>query len=511
MGKNAKIIIFSLIAIAVLGGVAAVLMLTAPEKTEQPENNEFAQPSSSSDGVQLKLCSREEADVSMIEVTNDSGSYTIKPSGSTDADGGIIWTVDGLEEAPLDNSVISTAVGYACTVDAKEFAETLSDPSDLAKYGLDEPAATVKTIFSDGSDFTFMLGDSVPNVTTAVYMTPDRENIYTAYVSRTSVFSENKLTYVSRAVTPAYDQSAGEEVIKLTVERSDLEEPIVIDFIPEGEGEEVHVYSYRMTSPYSAYIDFTDGTGFVYSPFGLTASTVLDVGIGETEMNATGMNDPTCKISVVSNIRSFDVTVGNPIYNTVTGEDGVDREVLQGYYGISGEHPGVMYFFEAGSVAAVTTDPAKILSKLFLMPYILSLESVEYSDNTGRSVAIGIERIPSENEDEKDSENYYVNGELWDTQQVKNLYQYFISAAGEELYLDEDRGDFIAEIVYNYRDKSQGIGGKDTVRFYSSNTDRKVIISMNGENLFKTRQMYATQLLANITSFLDGGEIISTY
>ena len=35
MGKNAKIIIFSLIGLAVLGGVAAVLMLTAPADKPQ--------------------------------------------------------------------------------------------------------------------------------------------------------------------------------------------------------------------------------------------------------------------------------------------------------------------------------------------------------------------------------------------------------------------------------------------------------------------------------------------
>ena len=32
MGKNAKIIIFSLIGLAVLGGVAALLIFTAPQK-----------------------------------------------------------------------------------------------------------------------------------------------------------------------------------------------------------------------------------------------------------------------------------------------------------------------------------------------------------------------------------------------------------------------------------------------------------------------------------------------
>ena len=36
MGKNAKIIIFSLVGLGVLGGVAALLMLTAPQPEEIP-------------------------------------------------------------------------------------------------------------------------------------------------------------------------------------------------------------------------------------------------------------------------------------------------------------------------------------------------------------------------------------------------------------------------------------------------------------------------------------------
>ena len=84
-------------------------------------------------------------------------------------------------------------------------------------------------------------------------------------------------------------------------------------------------------------------------------------------------------------------------------------------------------------------------------------------------------------------------------------------AAGEELYLEEPKGELLATVVYTYADKTKGDNGVDTVRFYESTDDRKVIINLNGENLFKTRQMYITQLFSNVDSFLSGGEIILTY
>ena len=147
------------------------------------------------------------------------------------------------------------------------------------------------------------------------------------------------------------------------------------------------------------------------------------------------------------------------------------------------------------------------------MPYIFDLESVDYSDSEGHKLDLGIRLIQKAIPEESKAEisEFTVNGEKWDESRFKNLYQYLISAAGEELYLDTDKGELIAEVVYNYIDKAKGFGGKDTVRFYTSNTDRKVIIELNGENVFKTRQLYATQLLSNIESFLNGGEIILTY
>ena len=178
---------------------------------------------------------------------------------------------------------------------------------------------------------------------------------------------------------------------------------------------------------------------------------------------------------------------------------------------MTSEVPNVIYKFDGSSIPSLTVQPQEIMSKLFLMPYIYSLDSIDYSDSEGRKINIGIETIKSADEEVGDIHKFTVNGETWDEQACKDIYQYLISASGEELYFDEDKGDLIAEIVYNYKDKADGVDGRDTVRIYSSNTDRKIILNLNGENLYKARQIYATQLLKNTESFLNGGTIPLTY
>lgn len=512
MGKNAKIIIFSLIGLAVLGGVAALLMLTAPKEEQTPvKHDEFAEPVTASENVDLVLCSREKKDVKSVKIANEQTTFSIVPSGNTDATGDIIWTIEKLASAPLDTSLLDTAVGNAISVEAKEFAEEVSDSSELAKYGLDKPKASVSTTFSDGSEFSYMIGNDVPNSATALYMSPDGKKVYTMYKSKTSSYTTDEYGFVSHVATPAYDQNSGEEVMKLTVERVDLDQPIVLEnIIPEDE-DSIAVYSYRMITPYSAYIDLTDGPSFVYSIFGVNASEVIATDLREEEYGLVGLDKPNCVITAETNKKTYVLTLGAAATEEVTDDEGNTSQRITGFYGISSEVPGVLFMFDTSSIPALSVNPSKLLSKLFLMPYIFDLDSIDYSDNTGRKLNIGI-KVVSEGEANKEAVNEFtLNGEKYDEQGCKDLYQYFISAAGEELYLDSGKGDLIAEITYNYKDRSDGIDGKDTVRLYNSDTDRKVVIELNGENLFKTRQMYATQLLANIDRFLNGEKVVLTY
>ena len=512
MGKNAKIIIFSLVGLGVLGGVAALLMLTAPQPEETSKPDEFATPVSSTADAELALSDRDEQDVKSVVIDNADGAFTVVPSGNTDANGDVIWTIEGMPaSAPLETGSLSTAVGYAASFEAREFAEEVSDSSELAKYGLDTPKATVKTTFGDDTGFTLMIGDDVPNTTTAVYVTPDGKKVYTAYKSRVSSYMNNEFSFVSTEATPAYDQSGSEEVMKLTVERVDLEDPIVLENILTNEEGAIEVYSYRMMSPYSAYVDLTDGPTFAYSAFGITAEKVIAVDLSEADYPLFGLDIPNCVITTETNMKTYTVTIGGAIKEEVENEDGTTTEKLTGFYGISSEHPGILYRFSRDSISALSVDPAKLISRLFLMPYIYDVDSIDYSDNTGRSIELGIKLVEESGENKDEVAEFTVNGEKCEESAFKNLYQYLISASGEELYLDEDKGELIAEITYNYIDKADGVDGKDVVRLYESNTDRKVIINLNGENLFKTRRMYATQLFSNIESFLNGGEIVLTY
>ena len=106
---------------------------------------------------------------------------------------------------------------------------------------------------------------------------------------------------------PAYDTSGDETVLKMTVERVDLPEPIVIESIETDEesGDTIQVYSYRLTSPYTAYADLTDSADFIYGLFGLTAVSAESVDPSESDIETAGLNNPNCVVTVETNKKTY--------------------------------------------------------------------------------------------------------------------------------------------------------------------------------------------------------------
>lgn len=495
MSKNKQILIFSGIGLLVLGGVAAVLMLTAPEKEPDPADDTAVEEQVDE---RLVLTEKTAADVVSIHVKNLNDEYDIVKNGEE-------WTISGIESAAILTDSLSALVTNVSAMTADQVVE--ENAAELSKYGLTAPEAEITVDYGDGKR-TFLVGNETPTSSSTVYFCEKgNSTVFTYKKSQISGFSGDKFSFVSTAAMPAYDQQTGEEVTKFIIERADLEEPIVIEQIPAPGEDEIAVFSYELTSPYNAYADLTDAPNFIYSLFGLTANRVAWYGMEERDYEISGINNPNCIFTLETNKKTYTITLGNAVAEEVADENGNVTTKIAGFYGMSSEVPDTLFLFSADSIPAFSIQAESIISRLFLMPYIYSLESVEYSDNKGQEFTLGFETLKGEGEDGTDIHNHYLNGELYDEQKIKNMYQYLIAASGDDLYMEEEKGELLATVTYNYADEGEA---SDVVKFYSSD-DRKVIINVNGDNLFKTKQIYINQLYSNVESFLNGGEIVLTY
>ena len=228
----------------------------------------------------------------------------------------------------------------------------------------------------------------------------------------------------------------------------------------------------------------------------------------DKDYEVAGLNAPTAVITMLYLNKEYTITLGAPLVSKTENSDGTVTTTLAGYYGTFSEDPDVLYEFTASSVPWATMDVEDCMARLFLLPYIYSLDGIVYKDSE-RTIEFDVKKTAAAGEDEKDTYEFYMDGErIEDEDKFKELYQYFISAYGEEIYTDEEKGGFICSLTYKYSDPNRA---DDTVSFYNSDIDRKTIIAVNGENLFKTRQMFSTRLVENMENYLNGGEISLNY
>lgn len=493
--KNFRIILFSVIGLIVLAAVVLILSLTAPEDEEDKET----EVTTTTVDPALVMQPEDNGGIESIYVENSLGSFTVERL-QTDA-GEAKWAVKGMEH--IDESLwIQTSFDtLAKSLDDMKARSVIEEnPTDLAQYGLASPRAKAVVNYSSGSSFTLLIGDIVTSGSANYVKVEGRDTVYSYYsYSLSSVTENDAMSFINTAAMPSFDSSNAPEIKKVTVTRKDLDEPIILEALPEVPEDSIQVYAYAFTSPYDIYLDLTEGNTYLNAMFGLTATKAVYVDPTEEQMKETGLDDPFCEVDMLAGENIYRLFIGNSVTEEVTDEaTGVTSTEIKGFYGISNKVKNVIYYFDADKVVWATMEPTRYMSKLFLMPYIYDLDTVTYRDVNCEFTAV----VEGGAEDGK----LLLNGEEANIEKFKPFYQFLVSCRGEEIYTEEERGDFIAEFSYTYDDSRD----KDIVTLYGSD-DRSVIIAVNGKNIFKTRWNYQTRLLENAQAYLSGGEIIQNY
>lgn len=489
--KNFRIILFSVIGLVILAAVVVVLSLTAPKDEEDNE----AEITTTTIDPALVMQPEEKGSIESIYVENSLGSFTVDRTGEE------TWVVKGMEN--IDESLwVQTSfetLAKALT-DMKARSVIEEEPSDLAQYGLASPQAKAVVNYSDGGSFTLLIGDVVTSGSANYVKVEGKNTVYSYYsYSLSSVTENDAMSFINTTVMPSFDSSNAPEIKKVTVTRKDLDEPIILEALPEVPEDSIQVYAYSFTSPYDIYLDLTEGNMYLNAMFGLTASKAVYVSPTEAQIAETGLDDPFCEVDVLAGENVYRLFIGNAVTEEITDEaTGVTTTEIAGFYGMSNKVKDVIYYFDADNVVWATMEPTRYMSKLFLMPYIYDLDTVTYRDVNCEFTAV----VEGNAEDGK----IVLNGEDTDINKFKPFYQFLVSCRGEEIYTDEEKGDFIAEFSYTYDDERE----QDTVTLYGAD-DRTVIIAVNGKNIFKTKWNYQTRLLENAQAYLNGGEIIQNY
>ena len=491
MKKNQKMLIASGIGIAVLSAATLALVLTKPADT-------VSDTSSSQDTV--SVYSYKTDDILSLTIKNEADEFTIDRLGSEK------WGTDGIPEEYANLTALGNAMGKAGAIDAKMIGE--ENAEELAKYGFDNPTATVAMTFKDGKyePTSCIIGMKNLGENAWYLKTEDSNTVYLVANSNLSFAFTDELDYVNLStLTPAND-ATNDIVNRIRVERADFENDLVLNRVQKDDSKEFQaIYAnYAMTSHNNAYADDEACIDVVYGLFAISASDAVVLKPTEDDRKQYGLDNPQCVVTMVKN--ESEVTklyIGNAAYKVTKDEEtGEETKSLIGYYGmLSGND--VIYVFAPSSLPWLTVKAEDLLFRLFMTPYIYYVDSVTVMDENGKDYKFEIIG-------DADNSSFKYDGKEIDSTKFRTFYQFLLSTYAEEMYIEPltDENKFMGGFTYDYRDDADG---EDTVQFYLSEKDRTCIIVVNGDVRYKVRQMYATRLMENLDALLTGGEIKAEY
>ncbi|MDD2955741.1 MAG: DUF4340 domain-containing protein [Oscillospiraceae bacterium] len=476
MTKRTRVLIFSLIGLAALGGVLAALLYTAPAPEES---------SSTADNT-VSLLSKATSDLSSLRVVNESGTLDFSRDGET-------FALAGLEGIPLNQPRVENTTRGLVAMVASQLAE--ESPSDLSKYGLDSPWATAAATYTDGSTFEVKLGSDAAGVGGVYAMVSGDSNVYVLPTSYRTNFSYVLTDYVKMILTPDVD-STQTMVDSLRLTGSSYSQPIELHVVDDESdlASTFGVVSHMITEPKRSEMDIDRGTEMIASIFSMSGVSVAEVNYDDSVYEAYGFNEPFARAELFYQVSEEGGLV--PLTVTVArAEDGTLYATVD----------GVKVIYVVEPALWMTTSYADIVSGLFFLPYINDVSKVTVTwPGESYEFTISTKTSTNENGTEVSENTVRSGGETLDTEKFKLFYRLLISATNDGGFVEgaEPEGEPALSIQYEY---SAG-GEPDVLSFYEGPT-RKVYVSKNGTIDFTMRSSFVDKVKEACPVVVANGDV----
>lgn len=531
LSKTTRTVIIAAGVLLVLGAVLLVLLLTNPAEEESTSSGDSGASTSSSaaeDAIndligteeasqddRLVINNKEQENVLKLEISNETGSFSFdrnsRQVSSTDDEGNVststeyYWVSPELSGVTHNDSTIGAMVRSLAGLSAKDIVE--ENAADLDKYGLENPVASVKITFDDGTVNDMCFGIRNPAASNYVYFCKkgSRDVMQVSYYSTGSVFYDIK-DFVSLVMTESYNANDPQELDYLIIERKDLSEPVEIEYMydiaeqAEDEDSVITTFnSHRITSPITAELDTTSGQTICYGLYALSAASCEYIDPTEEDIAAAGLDDPYCRISFKYGNKARVLLLGNEIRSADDSEESGGLSTVTGYYAMF-EGGNLIYAISTSNAPWYTFKVQDIMSRRPISPYIYTVDTLTVTTPDGEYVF----RV----EGDADNHAFYCGDQMLDDSKFKGFYQHLITSMGEELFFEEADYEPYIKVHFTYRSEYESTYGRseDIIEFYKSD-DRKNIVRVNGDVLYKVRQVYTERLLSNLDALLNGGEI----
>lgn len=289
MKKNIKVLIFSVICLAVL--VAALVVVL-----NLPSANENKEETSSQDAI--LLFDKTNLKAEDITVSNESGEYQLlgyeySDEGSDDGSSSqIIYTMQDHSSQILSKTMTDSLAEQCLYMSAIQIVD--KSGSSYSEYGLDKPRSTVSVIFSDNSEVTMYVGNNAPDNKGVYFRIDGNANVYLVQENMINMFLVDKLQMFSKTMSYSFNTDYKIQTVKIS--GTNYDSNIEIEPINNN----ANFCNFVLTKPYREICDNDFLENFGESLYGLSGTTVVAVDITGDDMKKYGLDKPYIDVEVTA-------------------------------------------------------------------------------------------------------------------------------------------------------------------------------------------------------------------
>ncbi len=499
MNSKLKGVIAGGVVLCCLGATLAFLELTG--KPDDSSSSSSADTSIIEEENLYPLTTLEKESISQITFSNENGELHIVRSGNSQQPS---WSVQELDGIKQNSTAVSACVNVCSSLSGKELVE--ENASDLAKYGLAQPSATITISSDSAADNTFLIGDEIPTGGYRYIVQQGSHTVYTVMINNINYFlqSEQYFCGLSLVYTPSDD--AWPTIDRLTIKRKDLDYDMVFITLDPDNTPIGFVSSQAMIKPVYAGLDITNSAAVTHGIWGLTASAAVVIHPTDDDFAEYGLSDPQCTVILDCDTEDYTLKIGNEVY--AADEEGNETKQVAGYYCyINAAGTDCIYIIPAENCAWATVVPGDIIGGQMASNYIMDLTgiTIETADKTYDAKINAV----AEDKEQGIEEVFEVtiDGQDVDEDLYKNWYTFWLECPTTETYFEPLTGE---ETLWCTVTLSRKNGTQQVVKYYQT-TGRRIIVEIDGNVGYKIPVSYAETLIKNLENVKNGIAIVETY
>lgn len=501
MKKNVRLIVLLVIAVLILGA-ALIVVLNLPDQDDSGNTK-------TEKVTDLLLFDKTNFEPEEITVSNSSGEYSlyglsykdqISSEPGTESSGNerqdtvvetvkMIYTMSGYEDIDLSKSM-TDQLAYQCSVLT---ALKVVDKSGkkYTDYGLDKPAATVKTVFSDNSTETVLIGKDAPD-DQGVYCRYGK-NVYLVQTDSVNMFLVNKLQMFDKTISDEFSELAGDDenaIAELSISGKAYDKPIEID----SKADIAISSRYKMRSPNHEICQQNIVNRVGKAVYGLSGSEVVAADMTADDLKKYGLDKPYISITAKSkdeSVVSLAVSEADKDGNCyLMKKDGklifrFSTEDLKSWYGMKYKD---------------------FLSDLIVSPNVMNLTGIrtESNDNT-TDIGIKNEVVINQLYEETIQTTATVNGKRVNYNNIDNLLNNISGLKRKSLDIESVEGwEKQADMVFSYEKDKEKFS--DELAVYKSSKG-EYAVTLNGLTECTVDENYAKLLIEQLSELKEDKEI----